>query len=404
MKSFLRHFWYKYTVNSLVSAVFFLSSVSALSQSATPNPAYEKLTEASKVKLNPLNSSELTGVVNPNTSNVRSLSKNESIYSNTLRKEGTQGSGGGDSLSKRINHIRYLLGDNGELVRPMLRQIGINLMKFASDFNDSTSVQSLIKRGLLNGIQDAPYELKASCVDQDGIERSASTLNVDRSLNPDISAPSICINIRKLAFENANLNEILGLLYHEHARHYGVWDDLDQFGSHPIANYITTRANGLLSKELTNAVALGNGTAVFYEPSTYIDYPERMLVIFPDVYPPKLVISEVQGKLEENSNVYKYRTWLDGLTLRYESKKEILGQIHKGMEYEIPFRTHLGHLSFENIGGFFFVNKPELQLSLSILSHDGHMASIPKSIRVNSPNQRKNIEISTMPVLLLKRN
>lgn len=94
-----------------------------------------------------------------------------------------------------------------------------------------TLLQTLIDQGLLQDVDEAKYVLSDYC-HENGIEKSSHTLLIDRRKDKNLPAPDICINIRKLAAEDAKENEIVGLLIHEHIRHLGQ-EDTNRLKIHP---------------------------------------------------------------------------------------------------------------------------------------------------------------------------
>jgi hypothetical protein len=172
------------------------------------------------------------------------------------------GRGGGDSISARITRIQAQIGKDGQKIKPVLIQILDNLKKFEAKGSLSATIKDLDHRGLREDISASKYELQAKCVDESGKERSASTLKTNVGNDPNAVHPPICINVRKLALENAQSNELAGLLFHEHARHFGI-DDTGEFEIHPIAQFVSERYSLLTSPDLTGAKSLIPGLAAF---------------------------------------------------------------------------------------------------------------------------------------------
>lgn len=179
--------------------------------------------------------------------------------------EGSGIRGGGDSLSSRIKMLRSALGEDGSLSRRSVRQALENLRKLRwDDPMGMKLVQQLESSDFFGDVDRAPYRLEPRCLDADGIERSATTERVDRKQNPEITPPPICINVRKLAAENATWAEIIGTLVHEHLRHFGE-SDVDPLEAHPSAVFITDQFRTLSDRELSQARAILPGVALFGE-------------------------------------------------------------------------------------------------------------------------------------------
>lgn len=178
---------------------------------------------------------------------------------------GSEGRGGGDSLSQKIRGLEKLIGENGNKIKPLLIQIMTNLRKFDPSGKTPQQIISLIDRGLREDVSLSLYQLEAKCIDKKNEERSASTQKTTVDKDPKRYHPPICINLRRLAIENAKLHEVIGLLFHEHARHFGL-EDTDSFGIHPIAEFITAeRIELLTSEEITKADPLLKDTALLIE-------------------------------------------------------------------------------------------------------------------------------------------
>lgn len=168
---------------------------------------------------------------------------------------GQEGGGGGDSNSRENRLIRSYFNNNAEMIRKDLIAIFANVKKFTPVGNTSALMHDLISRGVLEDIKRTTYSLQIVCYDENGIERSASTKKVDISNDLHGISPDICVNVRKLAMEKATYQSIVGLLVHEHSRHFGE-DDTDEFGLHPLADYVTEKYSSLVNIHISKAVAL----------------------------------------------------------------------------------------------------------------------------------------------------
>jgi len=150
---------------------------------------------------------------------------------------GAGSSGGGDASGDRIPTIEsWFDGGSSDISRDLVN-IATFINAFSSTGQISTEVKDLISKGLIDDIKLGQYDLKSICLDENGVERSASTPKVDLYTNPNQPRPHICINERKLAAENASRDEVVALMFHEHARHFGL-DDTVNDDFYPIAAMI----------------------------------------------------------------------------------------------------------------------------------------------------------------------
>ena len=167
-----------------------------------------------------------------------------------------QDRGGGDVNSSEIRGIKNMFSNSGEAMRLELIKVFENVKKFTSQGKTSSQISDLIARGILEDFKHAPYVLRTACFDENGIERSASTSKVDLSNQSTPVRPEICINVRKLALEKANRANIIGLLAHEHSRHFGE-EDTDELGLHPLAEFVTVKHEYLTDSVLSSGQPLG---------------------------------------------------------------------------------------------------------------------------------------------------
>lgn len=172
--------------------------------------------------------------------------------------EGTRG--GGDAESARIREIVRIFDGKHEDLTEMLVRIAGNVAKTAPMGEVSAQIDLLVQKGLIQDFKNATYDLEQKCVDETGTEKSASTTKVDLSENPNQPSPSICINVRKLAEEAASYQDIVGLLFHEHSRHFGM-EDSSNLDLHPIADFVTEKYDALGNSGLAEASSAG-GLAV----------------------------------------------------------------------------------------------------------------------------------------------
>lgn len=136
-------------------------------------------------------------------------------------------------VQSRTNLITQLI-QTGELKNRL-----IYFVKSAqSSVEKSTTLLSLIEKGLLADIEQSPYTVQSSCFAQiagQSREVSLATRN-GSSENPAIGSP-ICVSVRHLA-ENISSEEIefslfyaklIGIFLHDHARHFGLMDEDHSF-------------------------------------------------------------------------------------------------------------------------------------------------------------------------------
>lgn len=188
---------------------------------------------------------------------------------------GNEGSGGGDANTRMIRELRNLFRENGAYFRNDLTTIFTNVTKFRPVGGASTTIHDLMSRGVLRDIKRANYRLQTECRDENGVVRSASTLRTDLTNLPDAESPEICINARKLAEERAGRQEILGLLAHEHSRHFGM-EDTDDLGFHPLADFVAARSADLLKPKLTEAPSLDGVVLVSVSENEILAYGTRL--------------------------------------------------------------------------------------------------------------------------------
>ena len=184
---------------------------------------------------------------------------------------GGVGTGGGDSASDRLRVIRRLFEhrplplSNEKHINVELENILITMDRFSTQGKLHAQIKDILKKGLIEDIEKSEINLSSDCRDEFNIERSASTLKVNISNQANVGHPDICVNTRKLAAENASFAEILGLLLHEHARHFGLEDTTDG-DFHPLADFIAEKYDGGLSDI---AQDLGTDAGMYYKSNPY---------------------------------------------------------------------------------------------------------------------------------------
>lgn len=167
-------------------------------------------------------------------------------------KAGPVTTGGGNSISGRIIALQKMFGadDDGTTDKTMNKVI-LEMAKTLKQFPPEQTpamkdVATMIAGGLEKDIMESRYVLSSYCsvVDErtgKEIEKAASTQKINLIENPDQASPDICINVQELAANNSSEDEIKGLLFHEHARHFGL-EDTTKLKVNPIAVEITEMA------------------------------------------------------------------------------------------------------------------------------------------------------------------
>ena len=156
---------------------------------------------------------------------------------------GVIGTGGGNiGSSQMMNFIKYQLGGKPEKSRNFLiKKTLIDAIKTVVSVPPqdpignalAQDIRKMVQDGLLENIEATVYRPSAKC-ELKGIEKSATTEKINLFQNPKVALPEICLNIPKLISESASKAELVGLLLHEHSRHYGH-EDTDELGIHRFA-------------------------------------------------------------------------------------------------------------------------------------------------------------------------
>jgi hypothetical protein len=163
--------------------------------------------------------------------------------------EGGVNGGGGDASARRIKAIKTLIGirdASGESAftgkTARIKEKLLSLLKTIQAIPPEGEMGQLIRRLLDSGFEEdikhGQYDLKRACY-EGKVEKSASTDKVDRTRDKSIPIPAICLNAHKLALESAQEEDLVGLLAHEHARHFGL-EDTDELGMHPLAEAVAS--------------------------------------------------------------------------------------------------------------------------------------------------------------------
>lgn len=154
----------------------------------------------------------------------------------SFAEKGGGSTGGGNSTTDRYRDVEQFFGRNSETVKNYLKDFSDQISKYQSEGESSALLQDVVAQGLMEDIDQSKYIFSKKCT-EDGDEKDASTLRGVRN------AP-ICINIPKLVRDNASKAEIIGLMMHEHVRHFGIEDTTDA-DIHPTAVFVTDRIDYL---------------------------------------------------------------------------------------------------------------------------------------------------------------
>lgn len=138
-------------------------------------------------------------------------------------ESGDKGGNAGDPVVGREQRIIKLIQDDPATGKSELRERALRLIETnpawsgVSDADVRGTLVDMSMRGLRSDAMQSHYELKERCNDQDGNSVPATAMPNDRN-------GPICFNARMLASEVASDDEILGLVFHEHAHHFGYVD------------------------------------------------------------------------------------------------------------------------------------------------------------------------------------
>ena len=147
-------------------------------------------------------------------------------------QEGTRG--GGDTSTLASFRPPLLKVELEQYIRASLKDALIKYVKNADATSNwvmprfKLAMQRMTRAALIEDIQKSPYELEEICRDERGSRKGLSTIN-------GAKASKICFDSTLLANEGTSLDQLVGLAFHDHARHFEV-DDED----HKIANYVVS--------------------------------------------------------------------------------------------------------------------------------------------------------------------
>ncbi len=286
-------------------------------------------------------------------------------------KAGAGSSGGGDANSKRARILKSYFTVNKDNLTTNLTKIANSLNNLESQGHVMSQIQTLVKNGLTQDFLKAKYELHPACFDDRGIERSASTTRLDLSFagqSERNESPAICINIRKLAEENASYEDVLGLLFHEHARHFGL-EDIDETGAiYPIAEFV---ANNFEAFRLLTGSEKSVASAALIEkrsiriPSLKNDYEQEIL----NFISPKNSLDVAVHFNEMNGDCSDLTIKSGALLTEQNTSRELPELAIKNSESE-KISIHLKNFSDDNFS--YLYNKNVLVLSLEDKSFIGN--------------------------------
>lgn len=220
-------------------------------------------------------------------------------FTTAAHAEGTRG--GGNEVSARIDNLLSAISEDGTNLKVIIHRYIQAIQPFDdSNLQDPSGkvVLMMAKNGLREDVDKSVYKIGTDkCYDQrTGLETSASTTITDVRKNPNFH-PDVCINILKLAEEDAQPNEIAAMLFHEHARHFG-FEDTDRFGRHPIARYVQKNLGLILGFPDSNLMQYLVTEKAFSEiaPGVFITATQRFAwVIAPDNAQVKIAIEKASS-------------------------------------------------------------------------------------------------------------
>jgi hypothetical protein len=170
------------------------------------------------------------------------------------------GKGGGELLGvsshPRIQRIgRDLIEYLNHHARPWLVRYlkELDQLKAGIDATDPNHAMllSLLEQGLIEDVQNSQYELKQRCTDENGSEKAMSTTIGTRNATVCISPARLLSQMVQIAelknptngisgYEFSDfIPTVIGLLAHEHVRHFSI-EDTDATGSHPIGTFVAS--------------------------------------------------------------------------------------------------------------------------------------------------------------------
>ena len=161
-----------------------------------------------------------------------------STFSAYAKIDGGSDRGGGDAKlirskifqSKRQDLIKKVTalfeGNSDANLKSILAWMSKEHVRLPDQTQDAI-LKDMQKRGLGKDIYSTNFKLEKSCVDKNGIEKTATTeMNVMNS--------SICINVEKFVDDFGPYiqdSDIIGLLMHEYSHHFGYSDEKHEFAA-----------------------------------------------------------------------------------------------------------------------------------------------------------------------------
>jgi hypothetical protein len=266
------------------------------------------------------------------------------LTSPAFAERGGASTGGGNSNTGRLRDIEDIFGEDGVTMRNYLKNFAYVISQYQGQGKTSTLLQDLISKGLLEDIEKSQYVFSKKCTeDDDNEEKDASTHRGERNA-------SICINVPKLALENASKNEIIGLMMHEHVRHFGI-EDTTEAGVHPVAVFVTDRIDYLDINGWSNSAASRNYVVKDAEVMTMALLKNDIIINsgLASVNHLNLVISNIQGSCPDAP-----------LRKNYISRESYADPEHSGEPYPFKVGTKIPltekSISFAIDGGFWGVS------------------------------------------------
>ena len=129
--------------------------------------------------------------------------------------EGDGKGNGGDPISARREALKKLIQGNLKLrVRTYFQNIDLANI---SDTEVSEELSHMISHDLDKDVIRSKYVIRSVCLDENRKSQPATSVNGQRG-------GDICLNVKKLAESSTSEQEMVGLLAHEHAHHYGYRD------------------------------------------------------------------------------------------------------------------------------------------------------------------------------------
>lgn len=149
---------------------------------------------------------------------------------------GTRG-GGDATTARKIELSKEFIFLKSDL-KSFLNHLNLSSLK---DVAVKKIIEDISARGLNDDINESVYQLSDQCVDEENQTHAASTEIGKRNAN-------ICLDLNKLSAQNIVKGELIGLLLHEHAHHFGYKDteEMHRLISVIANQYSEIRLNNIL--------------------------------------------------------------------------------------------------------------------------------------------------------------